>query len=70
MKNTLTAGADVFLGMLAVHFFVFTENIVHSFLGKRNGVWASVRTEFSKWDISQIGIYESPAIFISQIQEL
>lgn len=32
----------MFLGVLAVHFFVFTENIIHSFLGMRNDVWASV----------------------------
>lgn len=48
IKNAVTTGADVFLGVLAVHFFVFTENIIHSFLGMRNDVWASVRTEFSK----------------------
>lgn len=58
------------LGVLAVHFFVFTENIIPSFLGKRNDVRASVHPEISNWDISQIGVYESPGIFINQIQEL
>lgn len=48
IKTTVTTGADVFLGVLAVHFFVFTENIIHSFLGRRNDVWASVHTEFSE----------------------
>lgn len=36
----------MFLGVLVVHFSVFTENI-YSFLGKRT-VWASVHTEISK----------------------
>lgn len=70
IKTTVTTGADVFLGVLAVHFFVFTENIIHSFLGRRNDVRASVPTAISKRDISQIGPYESPGIFINQIQEL
>lgn len=70
IKTTVTAGADVFLGVLAVHFFVFTENMIPSFLGKRSDVRASVHTEISKWDISHIGVYESPGIFINQIQEL
>lgn len=70
IKTTVTTGAHVFIGVLAVHFFVFTENIIHSFLGKRNDVRAPVHTEISKWDISQIDVYESPGIFIDQIQEL
>lgn len=41
-KTTVATGTDVLLGVLAVHFFVFTENIIHSFLGKRKGVWAPV----------------------------
>lgn len=48
IKTTVTTGADVFLGVLAVHFFVFPENMTPSFLGKRNDVRASVHTEISK----------------------
>lgn len=48
IKTTVTTGAHVFIGVLAVHFFVFTENIIHSFLGKRNDVRAPVHTEISK----------------------
>lgn len=55
---------------LAIHFIVFIEILYIHLFGKRDDVWAPLNTEFPKWDISQVGVYESPDIFISQIQGL
>lgn len=52
------------------HAFVFTDNIMCSCHGQGGGVWTSVFTKFSRWDIRQIGDCESPGTFKSQTQEL